>query len=323
MPGAQAETESAQGEAVRVAVVDIGTNSTRLLVADVEDDRVEEIDRRTRVTRLGRGVDLSGNLATEAIEAVCEIVAEYVGAYQQLGASSVDAIATSAVRDASNGDAFIAELRERFALSARILSGEEEALLTYRGATADGTPPQPVAVIDIGGGSTELIVGGGREIGFHASIQAGVVRHTERHLTSDPPATAELEALANDIRNPLIKALSGHPGVCVESGIAVAGTPTSLAAMDLKLDPYDPRRVHGHRMSLDTIQHRLSELASLPLAERRQVTGLDPDRAPTIVAGLVILIEVMRVLGLGEVTASEHDILHGAAIQATQARNPD
>ena len=156
------------GGSHRVAVIDIGTNSTRLLVADVTDGQVEEVDRRTRVTRLGRGVDLSANLSTEGIEAVCEVLAEYVAAVEQLGATTVDAIATSAVRDASNGDAFIAELRERFALSARILDGDEEALLTYRGATAENPPTGPVVVIDIGGGSTELIVGTGAEVDFHS-----------------------------------------------------------------------------------------------------------------------------------------------------------
>ena len=306
-----------------MAVIDIGTNSTRLLVADVSDGHVEEVERRTQVTRLGRGVDLSGNLATEGIEAVCTEVGDYVAICRELGAETVDAIATSAVRDASNGDAFIAELRERFALDARVLEGSEEALLTYRGATAEDSPPPPVVVIDIGGGSTELIVGAGPEVDFHASVQAGVVRHTERHLASDPPAAAELEALAGDVLALLDEALAEYRGPRVASGIAVAGTPTSLAAIDQQLDPYDPRRVHGHRMPLDTIQHLLSELASLPLAQRRGVTGLDPDRAPTIVAGVIILIEAMRAFELGEVGASEHDILHGAALEAAQARNPD
>ena len=322
MPGGESDRQHGQGTATRVAVIDIGTNSTRLLVADVSDGHVEEVDRRIRVTRLGRGVDLSGNLATEGIEAVCEVIAGYVQAYEELGADTVDAIATSAVRDASNGEAFIAELRERFSLSARILDGEEEALLTYRGATSELPPARPLLVIDIGGGSTELIVGEGPAVRFHTSVQAGVVRQTERHLASDPPTTAELEALAGEVLNLLRQALAGHDDVRADSGIAVAGTPTSLAAIDQKLDPYDPQRVHGYRLSLDSIQHMLSQLASLPLAERREVVGLDPDRAPTIVAGVVILIEVMRAFELTEVEASEHDILYGAAIEAVQAMNP-
>jgi exopolyphosphatase/guanosine-5'-triphosphate,3'-diphosphate pyrophosphatase len=305
----------------RVGVVDIGTNSTRLLVADVERDRVEELERRTRVTRLGRGVDLSGQLSSEAIEGVCETVGEYVETYRQLGAERVFAIATSAVRDASNGGAFIAELRERFALSARVLDGEEEARLTYRGAIATRQPADHALVIDIGGGSTELVVGDGGEVGFHASLQAGVVRHTERHLPSDPPTVAELEGLAADVRRLLEEALTGHPEAHANLGIAVAGTPTSLAAIDLELDPYDPDRVHGHRLSLPAIQRMLSRLAAVPLEERRLLTGLHPDRAPTIVAGVVILVEVMRAFGLEEIEVSEHDILWGAAI--TAASTPD
>jgi exopolyphosphatase / guanosine-5'-triphosphate,3'-diphosphate pyrophosphatase len=322
MPGGEVDREPEQGATSRVAVIDIGTNSTRLLVADVTDGHVQELDRRTRVTRLGRGVDLSGNLATEAIEAVCGVIAEYVAAYEGLDVDAVTAIATSAVRDASNGEAFIAELRERFALTARILDGNEEALLTYRGATAEDPPPGPVVVIDIGGGSTELIVGTGAEVEFHTSVQAGVVRQTERHLASDPPTPSELEELAGDVLGLISAALASRPDLNAESGIAVAGTPTSLAAIDQRLDPYDPQRVHGYRLSLDSIQHMLSQLASLPLAERREVIGLDPERAPTIVAGVVILIEAMRAFGLTEVEASEHDILHGAAIEAAQARNP-
>jgi exopolyphosphatase/guanosine-5'-triphosphate,3'-diphosphate pyrophosphatase len=227
------------------------------------------------------------------------------------------------VRDAANDDAFIAELRERFALTARILDADEEALLTYRGAVAGRPPSGPVLVIDIGGGSTELIVGTGAEIRFHTSIQAGVVRHTERHLASDPPAPAGLEALASEVRGLLDASLADQPMARVESAIAVAGTPTSLAAIDQQLDPYDPRRVHGHRLSLHSIQRMLSELAALPLAERLGITGLHPDRAPTIVAGVVVLIEVMRAFELTEVEVSEHDILHGVAIEAAQARKPD
>jgi exopolyphosphatase/guanosine-5'-triphosphate,3'-diphosphate pyrophosphatase len=301
-----------------VAVVDIGTNSTRLLVAEVADRRVEELERRNRVTRLGRGVDLSGQLSTEAIEDVCETVGEYLDAARELEADDLVAIATSAVRDASNGSAFIAELRERFALSARVLDGEDEARLTYLGATAQDPPGEPMLVIDIGGGSTELVVGRGDEVAFHTSLQAGVVRHTERHLQSDPPATAELEALAADVEGLLDDALGDQPEARAETGIAVAGTPTSLAAVDLELDPYDPDRVHGHVLALPAIQRMLSRLAAAPLPERRQIRGLHPDRAPTIVAGVVILIEVMRAFELDAIEVSEHDILWGAAIDAVR-----
>jgi exopolyphosphatase / guanosine-5'-triphosphate,3'-diphosphate pyrophosphatase len=302
----------------RVAVIDIGTNSTRLLVADVADGRVSPLDRRSTVTRLGRGVDLSGRLSAEAIEDVCAAISDYIGGIEELGAETVDAIATSAVRDADNGSAFIAELRERFALSARVLDGEEEARLTYLGATSEALPAETTLVVDIGGGSTELVVGTGREVSFHDSLQAGVVRHTERHFNGDPPGAGEMEALATDIRG-LIEESVGA-GVEASQGIAVAGTPTSLAAVEMELEPYDPARVHGHVLALPSIQRMLSRLASAPLAERVEIPGLHPDRAPTIVAGVVILIETMRAFGLEEIGVSEHDILYGTALTAADRR---
>jgi exopolyphosphatase/guanosine-5'-triphosphate,3'-diphosphate pyrophosphatase len=297
---------------LRVAVIDIGSNSTRLLVADVEDGRVTPIERRSTVTRLGRGVDLSGRLAAEAIEAACGAIDPYVATLQEMGAERIDAICTSAVRDAGNGSAFVAELRERFALSARVLDGAEEARLTYLGATSEHFPEEPTVVIDIGGGSTELIVGEGRTIDWHTSLQAGVVRHSERHLTSDPPTPVELEALADDLRSLIDTATVEAPRAT--AGIAVAGTPTSLAAIELELDPYDPKRVHGHVLELPAIQRMLSQLASVPLAQRTEIVGLHADRAPTIVAGVVTLVEVMRAFDLDRITVSEHDILYGAAI---------
>lgn len=304
---------------MRVAVVDIGTNSTRLLVADVANGSIEELARESRVTRLGRGVDLSGQLATEAIDEVCEAVADYIKTYEGLGAERVHAIATSAVRDASNSSAFLAELRERFALDSRILGGEEEARLTYRGAAFDRPSADGTLVVDIGGGSTELVVGSGDEVGFHTSLQAGTVRHTERHLTSDPAGPAELEELAADVHGLIDAELEGRAHVSAEHGIGVAGTPTSLAAIELELDPYDSEAVHGQHLSLRTIQRMYSELASMPLEERLEVTGLHPGRAPTIVAGVVILIQVMRAFGLNEIEVSEHDILYGAALEAASA----
>jgi exopolyphosphatase/guanosine-5'-triphosphate,3'-diphosphate pyrophosphatase len=305
---------------MRVAVVDIGTNSTRLLVADVADGQVSQLERRSTVTRLGRGVDTSGQLAGEAVEEVCRTVAEYIETYESLGAERVNAIATSAVRDAANSGAFIAELRERFELDARILDGAEEAQLVYLGAFAERpAAPNSTLVVDIGGGSTELVVGSGGEVGFHTSLQAGTVRHTERYLRTDPPDPGELEALARDVRSLIDAELTGEAIAAASEGIAVAGTPTSLAAIDQRLDPYDPERVHGYELPLDAIQRMCSLLSSMTLEERLQVTGLHPGRAPTIVAGVVILIQVMRAFGLKEIEVSEHDILYGAALEAARA----
>jgi exopolyphosphatase/guanosine-5'-triphosphate,3'-diphosphate pyrophosphatase len=298
-----------------VAVVDVGSNSTRLLVADVGEGRISEVERRSTVTRLGRGVDLSGQLSGEAIEAACEAIAKYMEICREKDAETVVAIATSAVRDASNGSAFVAELRERFALSARVLDGDEEARLTYWGATVEQPPQEPTLVIDIGGGSTEMIVGSGEEIAFHASLQAGVVRHTERHFSGDPPSASEMEELAADVRGLIAQALEGHEEARATAGIAVAGTPTSLASVELGLEPYDPSRVHGHVLALSTIQRQLSRFASATLPDRQAIPGLHADRAPTIIAGAVILIESMRAFGLKRIQASEHDILYGVALE--------
>jgi exopolyphosphatase / guanosine-5'-triphosphate,3'-diphosphate pyrophosphatase len=294
----------------------MGTNSTRLLVADVADSSVTELKRESRVTRMGRGVDLTGQLATEAMDEACDAVGDYIAAYEDLGAERVTAIATSAVRDASNAGAFVAELRERFALDSKILSGREEAWLIYRGASFDRPADSNSLVVDIGGGSTELVVGAGADLGFHASLPCGTVRHTERYLTTDPPGAAELEELAADVRGLIDAQLAGRSHVAAEHGIAVAGTPTSLAAIELELDPYDPEAVHGHTLGLRSIQRMCSQLSSMPLGERLKVTGLHPGRAPTIVAGVVILIQVMRAVGLSEIEVSEHDILYGAALEA-------
>jgi len=303
----------------RVAVIDIGSNSTRLLIADVAEGRVTEVERQSRVTRLGRGVDLSGQLSAEAIEAACAAIADYVAICREDGVENIDAIATSAVRDASNGSAFAAELRERFALSARVLDGEEEARLTYLGATCENSPSVPTLVVDIGGGSTELIVGTGAEIAFHTSLQAGVVRHSERHISNDPPSALELEALAGDVRTLIESAITDQPEASAEAGIAVAGTPTSLASIEIGLEPYDPKQVHGHTLNLTSIQRLLSQLASVPLSKRAEITGMHPDRAPNIVAGVVILIETMRAFALEAIEVSEHDILYGASIAAVSA----
>jgi exopolyphosphatase/guanosine-5'-triphosphate,3'-diphosphate pyrophosphatase len=305
--------------AVRVAVIDIGTNSTRLLISDVEGANAEQVERRTTVTNMGRGVDHTNLICADAVEDVCGVIADYMARYEEMGAERVMAIATSAVREAANGEAFIAELRERFALDTRLLTGEEEAHLTYLGATAHRAKGEPTLVFDIGGGSTELIIGTGMDVGFHTSLQAGTIRQSERHLTSDPPDPHELEDLASEVRNLIDGAVAEQPAAAPTRAIAVAGTPTSLAAVDQALEPYDPGRVHGYRLGMRKIQRMLSRLSSLPLAERLRVPGLHPGRAPTIVAGAVILVQVMRAFGLEEIEVSELDILHGSALSAAMA----
>ncbi len=304
----------------RVAVIDLGTNSTRLLVADVLGNQVRELERRSLVTRLGRGLEMSGQLSAEAVEAVCSAVAGFVDVYEPLGVEVVAPIATSAVRDAANGEAFVAELRERFGIDTRLLRGEEEAGLTYTGATTGRDSDARTLVIDIGGGSTELTLGAGFDVSYFHSLQVGVVRHSERHIQHDPPAPEELEALASDVHDEIAATTDCQHPLAADVGIAVAGTATSLAGIDLELDPFDPEQVHGHAIALETIQRICSRLASLPLAEREQVAGLQPGRAPTIVAGVVILIQAMRAFGLTEIEVSERDMLHGVALETHNLR---
>ena len=303
---------------VKVAVVDVGTNSTRLLVAEVEDGRVRELDRHTIVTRLGEGVDAAGRLSEAAMDRVLKACAQYRKAIDEAGVERVVALLTSAVRDAANGVELERELARRFAFDAQTISGEREARLTYLGATSARRHAAPTLVLDIGGGSTELVVGDGEGVRFFVSTQLGSVRHTERHVHTDPPAPAELEACRAAARAELEAAVPREVREEVNEGIAVAGTPTSFAAVELALDPYDPERVEGHHLTLAACERILAELAALPLGERRLVTGLHPDRAPTIVAGGTILVEAMRLFDLDEIEVSERDILHGAALEAAR-----
>jgi exopolyphosphatase / guanosine-5'-triphosphate,3'-diphosphate pyrophosphatase len=302
----------------RIAVVDLGTNSTRLLVADVDGDRLSEVVRKTQVTRLGEGVDATGALSDGAVARVFDALEGFRRAMDDSAADEVVGIATSAVRDARNGAIFSAELIERFGIDARTISGDEEARLTFRGATAGDDPGDAhTLVVDIGGGSTELVTGRpGGAPDFHVSTQLGSVRQSERHLVDDPPSREQLSALADEVRRTIEaevpRPIRRSPAV----GIAVAGTATSLAAIDQRLDPYDPDRVHGYRLSLAACERMLAMLAALPLVERRGVPGLHPDRAPTIVAGAAILVEAMRAFALDGLDASEWDVLHGAALEA-------
>lgn len=303
---------------MRVAIVDIGTNSTRLLVADVTPDgTVTELDRRSTVTRLGQGVDATGSLHPDAMQRVLECLAAYRVAMDELGAGPNLAVLTSAVRDADNGAQFTARVRDDFGLDARTLTGDEEARMTYLGATSErpADAPAPVVVVDIGGGSTEFVLGAGDEPLDHVSTQAGVVRQGERHVHHDPPRPEELAAVADEVRAIFSDAVPAELRARVHAGIAVAGTATSCAAIELELEPYDPSRVHGHRLTRATCELLLARLAQMDVAERRALPGLHPDRAPTIVQGVVLLLEAMHAYALEEVTVSEHDILRGAALR--------
>jgi exopolyphosphatase/guanosine-5'-triphosphate,3'-diphosphate pyrophosphatase len=309
---------------MRVAVVDIGTNSTRLLIADVDRDggTLKELARHSQVTRLGEGVDASGSLADAAIERVFATLAEYRREIDEHECEANLAVLTSAVRDADNGDGFAQRVREDYGLDARVLRGEEEAQLTFLGAMSGrggegpaGQDDASTVVIDVGGGSTEFIVGSDHTAGFHVSLQAGVVRMSERHIHADPPQPQELQALAADVREVFLDGLPADERKSVTRGIAVAGTATSAASIDQELDPYDPERVDGYDLQLGTIEMLLARLADMTESERREVVGLHPDRAPTIVAGMIVLAEALRPFDLDHVEVSERDILHGGALR--------
>jgi exopolyphosphatase / guanosine-5'-triphosphate,3'-diphosphate pyrophosphatase len=303
---------------VRVAVVDIGTNSTRLLVAEVDpaDGSVRELERRSQVTRLGHGVDGTGALEDASVERTWRVLEEYRAAIDEHRCEANLAVLTSAVRDASNGGDFAERVRTDLSLDAKILSGDEEAQLTFLGAMS-GRPAaeEPTVVIDIGGGSTEFVIGTGRTAGFHVSTPVGVVRMTERHIDTDPPTREQLQALAEDTRAVFLAAIPEDERRPVRRGIAVAGTATSAASIEQELDPYDPARVHGYKLLLATVELLLARLADMTEQERREVVGLHPDRAPTIVAGMVLLSQAMIVMGLEQVEVSEHDILYGGALR--------
>jgi exopolyphosphatase/guanosine-5'-triphosphate,3'-diphosphate pyrophosphatase len=302
---------------MRIAVVDIGSNSTRLLVCDVEDARVtRELERISTVTRLGAGVDADGRLAEESMQRVFTTLDEYRTLIDRQDADRAIAVLTSAVREAANGREFAERVEQRYGLEPHVLSGDEEAALTFLGATSERDPDDqtPIAVIDIGGGSTEIVIGEGRQARFHVSNRAGVVRQTERFLHSDPPTDEELERTREDVQAILKDGVPEGERDAVEHAIAVAGTATSLAAIAQRLEPYNPNKVHGYHLTRERCEEILTQLAAIPLEERRQVPGLDPARAPTIVAGILILLEVLTLFGLSQVEVSEHDILRGAAL---------
>ncbi len=275
---------------IRVAAVDLGTNSTRLLVADVEDGRVDEVVRRSVVTGLGEGVDARRRLLPVPIARVRNALTDFRRELEGLGAERTLAVATSAVRDADNGEAFLGEVEWSYGFATRLLSGEEEADLTRRGL---GTVDVGTLVLDVGGGSTELITDG-----FRTSLDVGSVRLTERFLHSDPPTPGELAGAARAVRDLL-------PPLAVVRAVGVAGTVAQLALL-----------AGTNELRLVTIEGLLDGLASQSLEERRRVRNLDPKRAPVIVGGAVIVREVLRWYELTRIRFSVRDLLDGAALVA-------
>ena len=284
-----------------VAAVDLGSNTTRLLVGRVEDGRVDELHRETRITRLGEGVDSRRRLLPLPIARVRNALTDYRRTAESLGADRTLLVATSAVRDAENGEAFLGEIEWSYGFATQLLSGDEEAELTRRGV---GELAAATLLVDIGGGSTELVLDG-----FRTSLPLGSVRFTERH-GEDVEATVEA-------------ARALLPELEPESAVGVAATITSLAALDLGLEEYDRAQVHGHVLTRDGARAQLERLAALPLEERRRVPALDPERAPVIVAGGAILLAILDAYGLESMRVSERDLLDGAALAAAELPEPE
>jgi exopolyphosphatase/guanosine-5'-triphosphate,3'-diphosphate pyrophosphatase len=285
---------------VRVAAVDLGTNSTRLLVADA-NGRLEEVVRRLRITRLGEGVDERRKLLPLPIARVRNVLTEYRREVEELGAERTLCIATSAVRDAENGEAFLGEIEWSYGFKTRLLTGEEEATLTLRGI---GAVEAGTLVVDIGGGSTELQIVG---TDLRVSLDIGCVRLTERY-------GEDIAGVREHVRGLL-------PEATAERAVGVAGTVTTIAALDLGLDEYDPERIHGHRISSEAANEQLVRLAAMTVAARAEI--VEPGRAPVIVAGAAILTEILSFYALEEIEASERDILHGAALAAAELPAPE
>lgn len=304
----------------RVAAIDIGTITTRLLVADVGPGGVTEVLRSTDITHLGEGLARSGRLSEVAIARVDAVIARYAVHLRELGVESYRAVATSASRDASNSAEF-AELLARHGIDAVIVAGDTEARLAFAGAT-HALVGEGLLVNDIGGGSTELVLGrrpaddgpGPSEVIAASSVDVGSRRVTEMYLASDPPTSAELVAAERWTREELAPYFAVLPEPARLS-IALAGTATTLSAIWQGLEVYDPERVHGSVLTVDEISGLLDRLASLPLERRTaEVVGLDPGRAPVIIAGTLILLTVLDLAGLDSTLVSEHDILYGIVL---------
>ena len=293
----------------RVAAVDIGTNSTRLLVADIDGESVRELARRLEITRLGEGVDERHILLPQAIARVRNVLAEYRRAAEEAGADRTLAFATSAVRDAENGEAFLGEIEWSYAFKTRLLAGDEEALLTFRGVSAGRNVAPGTIVIDVGGGSTELILGDAAGVAFYTSLDLGCVRLTERFGT-------DFGAAAAHVRDMLAGSVPAE--VRPRAAIGVAGTITTIATLDLGLEEEDPDTVHGHSLSAETVATWTERLEGMSVEEIRALRGMHPDRAPVITAGAVVVRETLAHFGLETLEVSEHDIMHGAALAAAE-----
>ncbi|MEU6879245.1 Ppx/GppA phosphatase family protein [Streptomyces sp. NPDC046712] len=299
----------------RVAGIDCGTNSIRLLVADVHPETGEliELDRRMTIVRLGQGVDKTGRLAPEALERTFAACREYAAVIKELGAEKLRFVATSASRDAENRDEFVAGVLDILGVEPEVISGDQEAEFSFTGATMELHGTEKYLVVDIGGGSTEFVVGN-KHVEAARSVDIGCVRLTERHVRTDPPAAAEVEAIVTDIRAALDLAERHVPIAEADTLVGLAGSVTTVAAIALGLEEYDSERIHRSRISFDQVAEVVGRLLVSTHDERAAIPVMHPGRVDVITAGALVLLEIMERTGAREVVVSEHDILDGIAL---------
>ena len=299
----------------RVAGIDCGTNSIRLLVADVHPGTGEliELDRRMTIVRLGQGVDRTGRLAPEALERTFAACRAYAEVIRELGAEKVRFVATSASRDAENRDEFVAGVKDILGVEPEVITGDQEAEFSFTGATGELSGTEKYLVVDIGGGSTEFVVGN-RHVEAARSVDIGCVRLTERHVRSDPPAAAEVDAIRADVRAALALAEETVPVAAAGTLVGLAGSVTTVAAIALGLEEYDSERIHHSRISRDQVAAVVERLLASTHDERAAIAVIHPGRVDVIAAGALVLLEIMERTGAREVVVSEHDILDGIAL---------
>lgn len=306
----------------RVAAVDCGTNSIRLLVADVDPaaGTLADLDRRMTIVRLGQGVDRTGRLAPDALERTFAACRDYAAVVRDLGAERLRFVATSASRDAENRDEFVAGVRDILGVDPEVVTGEEEAHLSFTGATRElggaDAADTPYLVVDIGGGSTEFVLGG-TDVEAARSVDVGCVRMTERHLHSDPPSESEIAAARKDIDAAIDLAAEAVPLARARTLVGLAGSVTTVAAMALDLPEYDSARIHRSRISAAQVHDVAGRLLAMTREQRAVLPFMHPGRVDVIGAGALVLATIVERTGAAEVVVSEHDILDGIAWSLT------
>jgi exopolyphosphatase/guanosine-5'-triphosphate,3'-diphosphate pyrophosphatase len=302
----------------RVAAIDCGTNSIRLLVADAGDRGLVDVVRRMQIVRLGEGVDRTGRLSEAALARTFAALDDYAAEIRRLGGERVRMVATSASRDADNRAAFVAGVMQRLGVQPEVVSGDEEGALSFTGATRElqgfGAFDPPYLVCDIGGGSTEFVLGddGGPHTG--RSVDVGCVRLTERHLRDDPPTVQQVDAARSDIEAAIATAAQTVPIATARTVVGLAGSVTTVVAMVLGLASYEPSRIHHARVAAGDVHTLTERLLAMTREDRAAQPALHPGRVDVIGAGALVLDTVLRVGGFDSVVASEHDILDGIAL---------